>query len=102
MKPPRAKCSSAVKKVAAPAEAARATTACPRNNAAALRHGAQYVDAVDIDPGIIEFGKRLHPEQPYASANVTPHANDARAFLNNANAQYDLVLFGLLDSASQM
>ncbi len=66
--------------------------------AAALRHGAQYVDAVDIDPGIIEFGKRLHPEQPYASARVTPHANDARAFLKNAHKQYDLVLFGLLDS----
>ena len=65
---------------------------------AALRHGAQHVDAVDIDPGIIEFGKRLHPEQPYASARVTPHANDARAFLKNSTAQYDLVLFGLLDS----
>ena len=66
--------------------------------AAARRRGAQRVDAVDIDPGISEFGKRLHPEQPYASAQVTPHVNDARAFLKNANAQYDLVLFGLLDS----
>ncbi|MBI4675641.1 MAG: methyltransferase domain-containing protein [Chloroflexi bacterium] len=66
--------------------------------AAARRRGAQQVDAVDIDPGIIEFGKRLHPEQPYASAQVTPHANDARAFLKNANTRYDLVLFGLLDS----
>ncbi len=66
--------------------------------AAARRHGAQFVDAVDIDPGIIEFGKRLHPEKPYATNQVTPHANDARAFLQNAEAQYDLVLFGLLDS----
>jgi len=65
---------------------------------AALRRGAQYVDAVDIDPGIIEFGKRLHPEQPYASNKVNPYANDARAFLKNTQAQYDLVLFGLLDS----
>ena len=65
---------------------------------AALRRGAQKVDAVDIDPGIIEFGKRLHPEQPYASDKVTPYANDARAFLKNSQSQYDLVLFGLLDS----
>lgn len=65
---------------------------------AALRHGAQQVDAVDIDPGIIELGKRLHPEQPYASDKVTPHANDARAFLKNSEGQYDMVLFGLLDS----
>ncbi|MGH7513535.1 MAG: spermidine synthase [Gemmatimonadales bacterium] len=66
--------------------------------AAALRHGAEHVDAVDIDPGIIEFGKRLHPEQPYASARVTAHANDARAFLKSSHVPYDLVLFGLLDS----
>jgi len=65
---------------------------------AALRRGAQQVDAVDIDPGIIELGKRYHPEQPYASGKVTLHANDARAFLKNTNNQYDLVLFGLLDS----
>jgi hypothetical protein len=65
---------------------------------AALRRGAQQVDAVDIDPGIIEFGKRLHPEQPYASGRVTTYANDARAFLKNSKGQYDLVLFGLLDS----
>ena len=65
---------------------------------AALRHGALQVDAIDIDPGIIELGKRFHPEQPYASGKVTLHVNDARAFLKNTNAQYDLVLFGLLDS----
>jgi spermine/spermidine synthase len=66
--------------------------------AAALRHGAEHVDAVDIDPGIIDFGKRLHPEQPYASARVTAHANDARAYLKSSHVPYDLVLFGLLDS----
>jgi len=66
--------------------------------AAALRHGAEYVDAIDIDPGILEFGRRLHPEQPYASSRVAAHTNDARAFLKNAGRSYDLVLFGLLDS----
>jgi hypothetical protein len=66
--------------------------------AAALRHGAERVDAVDIDPGILDFGRRLHPERPYASARVTRHANDARNFLKRTDRAYDLVLFGLLDS----
>lgn len=65
---------------------------------AALRHNAQTVDAVDIDPGIIAVGERQHPELPYATGKVTPHVNDARAYLKSADAQYDLVLFGLLDS----
>lgn len=34
--------------------------------AAALRNGAGHVDAVDIDPAIIELGRKLHPEAPYA------------------------------------
>lgn len=66
--------------------------------AAALRHGVKQVDAVDIDPAIIEFGRRLHPERPYESAAVSTHANDARAFLRQSGRDYDLVLFGLLDS----
>jgi hypothetical protein len=66
--------------------------------AAALRHGAERVDAVDIDPGILDFGRRLHPEQPYASSRVTRHADDARNYLKRSDRTYDLVLFGLLDS----
>lgn len=66
--------------------------------AAAKRNGAQFIDAVDIDPAIMELGARLHPEQPYAAANVARHANDARAFLQQTRNEYDLVLFGLLDS----
>jgi hypothetical protein len=65
---------------------------------AALRNGAQHVDAVDIDPAIMELGAQLHPERPYASPNVVRHANDARAFLRQTNQQFDLVLFGWLDS----
>lgn len=66
--------------------------------AAAKRYGAQSVDAVDIDPAIIELGAQLHPEKPYAASNVIRHANDARAFLRQGSEPYDLVLFGLLDS----
>ena len=38
--------------------------------AAALRYGAERVDAVEIDPRIVEFGRRLHPEAPYGDPRV--------------------------------
>ncbi|HLJ88891.1 MAG TPA: hypothetical protein VKZ53_18880 [Candidatus Angelobacter sp.] len=69
--------------------------------AAALRHDARSVDAVEIDPAILALGKREHPEHPYASPRVTVHLNDARAFLKRSPELYDLVLFGLLDSHTQ-
>jgi spermidine synthase len=69
--------------------------------AAALRHGSRSVDAVDIDPAIIQLGKREHPEHPYDSPRVTIHLTDARAFLKRASHRYDLILFGLLDSHTQ-
>jgi len=69
--------------------------------AAALRHGARRVDAVDIDPAIIQLGRRYHPEHPYDSPLVTVHLGDARAFLKRATRHYDLILFALLDSHTQ-
>jgi hypothetical protein len=66
--------------------------------AAALRHGATRVDAVEIDPVILALGKKYHPEHPYASARVTVYNNDARAFLKSANQKYNLIVFGYLDS----
>ncbi len=36
--------------------------------AAALRNGADHVDAVEIDPLIYSLGKRLHPERLAAAA----------------------------------
>jgi spermidine synthase len=38
--------------------------------AAALRHGARYVDAVEIDPVIMRLGKELHPDHPYQNPRV--------------------------------
>src|SRR5579885_991010 len=49
--------------------------------AAALRHGVRHVDAVEIDPTIMELGKTLHPEHPYADARVSCVVNDARNFI---------------------
>ena len=69
--------------------------------AAALRHDSRSVDAVEIDPAILDLGKREHPEHPYDSPRVFIHLDDARSFLKRTNQQYDLILFGLLDSHAQ-
>ena len=69
--------------------------------AAALRNGGRQVDAVEIDPAILKLGRKEHPEHPYDSSRVDVHLTDARAFLKRTEAQYDLVLFGLLDSHTQ-
>ena len=68
--------------------------------AAALRHGAQHVDAVELDPIILQLGRQFHPEDPYKSPNVTAHVNDARAFLKTTRNKYDLVVFAFLDSTT--
>jgi spermidine synthase len=66
--------------------------------AAALRHGAGQVDAVEIDPAILQFGQLLHPESPYQAGNVKAIVNDARAFIRQTDQRYDLIVYGLLDS----
>lgn len=66
--------------------------------AAALRHGAQHVDMVDIDPEIVAIGHRRHPEKPYSDPRVQLHIDDARHFLHRAEPGYDVVVFALLDS----
>src|SRR3954470_15468310 len=49
--------------------------------AAALMHGADHVDAVEIDPTILRLGKRLHPDHPFDDPRVTVINDDARHFL---------------------
>jgi hypothetical protein len=70
--------------------------------AAALRHGSRTVDAVEIDPKILDIGRRRHPEHPYDDQRVSAHLTDARAFMKRTGARYDLILFGLLDSHTQL
>jgi spermidine synthase len=70
--------------------------------AAALRNGARAVDAVEIDPKILELGRQRHPEHPYDDRRVSAYLTDARAFMKRTNARYDLILFGLLDSHTQL
>ena len=66
--------------------------------AAALRHGAARVDAVEIDPAILDFGIALHPEAPYSDPRVRAVVDDARSFIRYSEDRYDLVVYGLLDS----
>ena len=66
--------------------------------AAALRAGAKQVQAVEIDPTIVEIGRGRHPNRPYASRQVSIAVDDARAFFRRPSGPYDLVWFGLLDS----
>lgn len=64
----------------------------------ALRHGARHIDAVEIDPQLHQLGIRLNPDRPYQDRRVTVHINDGRAFLEQAHARYDMILFALPDS----
>ncbi len=70
--------------------------------AAALRNQSRAVDAVEIDPKILELGRSRHPEHPYDDPRVSAHITDARAFMKRTTARYDLILFGLLDSHTQL
>ncbi len=64
----------------------------------ALARGARHVDAVEIDPRIQQIGKETHPDHPYDSPRVSVHINDGRAFLEQTNRHYDLILLALTDS----
>jgi len=67
----------------------------------AVRNGAGHVVAVEIDPLIVDLGRRLHFEHPYASDRVTVRVDDARAFVQSAlrsGERYDLIVFSILDS----
>lgn len=66
--------------------------------AIALSEGAGHVDAVEIDPKLLQIGVELHPDRPYADPRVSAHVNDGRAFLEQTDERYDLILFALPDS----
>ncbi len=68
--------------------------------AAALRRGAGKVFAVDIDPVLIGLGRKYHPERPYEDTRVDTVVDDARTFLRQTDAAFDVVNYGLVDSYS--
>ncbi|WP_237164898.1 spermidine synthase [Paraurantiacibacter namhicola] len=66
--------------------------------AIALQNGARSVDAVDIDPGIMQIGIDGNVDRPYQDPRVTRHIDDGRAFLEGTDKKYDFILFALPDS----
>jgi SAM-dependent methyltransferase len=66
--------------------------------ATALAHGAQSVDAVEIDPKLMDIGVEFHPDQPYQDPRVHRIIDDGRAFLERTDNTYDLIIFALPDS----
>ena len=66
--------------------------------AIALSKGARHVDAVEIDPRILQLGRQRNPDRAYQDPRVTTHVNDGRAFLQSSHTKYDLILFALPDS----
>jgi hypothetical protein len=66
--------------------------------AIALSKGAKHVDAVEIDPRILQIGRQRHPDRPYQDPRVSAFVNDGRAFLEQSDTKYDLILFALPDS----
>lgn len=71
------------------------------DTAAAISSGVDSIDAVEIDPVIIDLGK-YHPNKPYEDQKVNVIKNDARNFIRHTNEKYDLILYGLLDSHTSL
>jgi spermidine synthase len=63
-----------------------------------LEEGAKHVDAVDIDPRLVQIGVQHNPDHAYQNPGVTRYINDGRAYLENTDKKYDLILFALPDS----
>ncbi len=68
----------------------------------AVAEGARHVDAVEIDPDLVQLGKEHNPEHAYQSPRVTIHIDDGRAFLQNTNKRYSLILYALPDSLTAL
>lgn len=66
--------------------------------AIALQQGAARIDAVEIDPKLQSLGAKIHPDRPYDDPRVDVFITDGRAFLEQSDKRYDLILFALPDS----
>lgn len=65
---------------------------------AALLAGAGRVDAVEIDPVIVELSQRYNASRVLDDPRVRVRVDDARALLEQTHERYDAVIFGFLDS----
>jgi spermidine synthase len=67
-----------------------------------LDEGAEEIDAVEIDPVILDIGQNHHPDRPYSSPRVRVINTDARSYMNTCRKKYDLIVFGTLDSQTRL
>lgn len=70
--------------------------------AVALSEGARHIDAVEIDPSLLQIGRQSHPDHPYQNPRVTAHVADGREYLENTSQHYNLILFALPDSLTAL
>jgi len=66
--------------------------------AAALAQRPRSVEAVEIDPVILEIGRRDHPDRPFSDPRVRVHLDDGRSFVRRTDREYDLIIYALVDS----
>lgn len=67
--------------------------------AVALKNNVKSIDAVDIEPRLVEIGKQFHPLKPYNDPRVKITIADGRNFIENQkDKKYDLIIFALTDS----
>ena len=67
----------------------------------ALYHGAKTIDAVELNPQMTELVRDTYAEFAgfvYSEPRVTVHTKEARGFVAQSDAHYDLIHIGLLDS----
>jgi spermidine synthase len=65
----------------------------------ALQNNVKNIDAVDIEPRLVELGKQFHPLKPYSDPRVKITIADGRNFIENQkDKKYDLIIFALTDS----
>jgi hypothetical protein len=69
----------------------------------ALVHGARGIDAVELNPQVVELVEHDLAEfsgRPYSQPGVSLHVAEARGFVAGTSARYDLIHVGLLDSSA--
>ncbi|MCH7822117.1 MAG: SAM-dependent methyltransferase [Proteobacteria bacterium] len=67
----------------------------------ALYHGARSIDAVELNPQMSALVRESHAEFAgfvYDDPRVSVYTKEARGFVAQSDAQYDLIHIGLLDS----
>jgi hypothetical protein len=70
--------------------------------AVALSEGARHVDAVEIDPLLLQIGRRYNPARPYQSPRITTFVADGRQYLQDTQRRYNLIVYALPDSLTAL